>query len=185
MLDSMSSDLSIRPARDDELDRVAALLVDAYAEYAARMSPDAWASFAQDIGNVRGRMMEADVVVAERDGQLVGSVTLFTRHRGVRGGTVGVRLLAVSPDARGTGVGRALMEHAIKRARAEQQQRVVLSTAQEMESARDLYEKLGFRREPALDHEPAPGVRLLGYALELDADLDDDDADADEADRDG
>lgn len=167
----MHADVTIRPARDDELDRVATLLVDAYAEYAARMSPDAWASFAQDIGNVRGRMMEAEVVVADRDGRLVGSVTLFTRHRGVRGGTVGVRLLAVHPDARGTGVGRALMEYAIAHAREEQQQRVVLSTAQEMESARDLYEKLGFHREPDLDHEPAPGVRLQGYALDLDSAL--------------
>ncbi|HVM00768.1 MAG TPA: GNAT family N-acetyltransferase [Egibacteraceae bacterium] len=163
----MHEGVSIRPARDEELDGVAALLVDAYAEYAARMSPDAWASFAQDIGNVRGRMIEADVVVAERDGRLVGSVTLFTRHRGVRGGTVGVRLLAVHPDARGTGVGRALMEYAIERARAENQQRVVLSTTQEMESARDLYEKLGFVRDSALDHEPAPGVRFEGYALNL------------------
>lgn len=163
----MDPDLIIRPARDDELDRVAALLVDAYAEYAARMSPDAWASFAQDIGNVRGRMIEAEVVVAERAGRMVGSVTLFTGHRGVRGGTVGVRLLAVHPGARGTGVGRALMEYAIERARTEKQHRVVLSTAPEMESARDLYEKLGFSRQPALDHEPAPGVRLLGYALEL------------------
>jgi GNAT superfamily N-acetyltransferase len=164
----MHADVSIRPARDDELDEVAALLVDAYAEYAARMSPDAWASFAQDIGNVRGRMIEADVVVAEREGRFVGSVTLFTRHRGVRGGTVGVRLLAVRPDARGTGVGRALMEYAIEHARAERQDRVVLSTTQEMESARDLYEKLGFTREAALDHEPAPGVRFQGYALDLD-----------------
>lgn len=163
----MAHDLTIRPARDDELDRVATLLVEAYAEYAARMSPDAWASFAQDIGNVRGRMIEAEVVVAERAGRLVGSVTLFTRHRGVRGGTVGVRLLAVHPGARGTGVGRTLMEYAIERARAEHQNRVVLSTAQEMESARDLYEKLGFVREPALDHEPAPGVRLQGYALDV------------------
>lgn len=160
-------DLSIREARDDELDSVASLLVDAYAEYAARMSPDAWASFAQEIGNVRGRTLEADVIVAERQGRLVGSVTLFSHHRGVASGTVGVRLLAVPPDERGTGVGRALMDYAIERARSEGQERVVLTVSQEMESARDLYEKLGFLREPSLDHEPAPGLRLEGYALEL------------------
>lgn len=162
-----TEDLSIREARDEELDTVAAVLVDAYAEYAARMSPDAWASFAQEIGNVRGRRLEADVIVAERHGRLVGSVTVFSHHRGVPGGTVGVRLLAVSPGERGTGVGRALMEYAIQRAREEGQQRVVLTTSQEMESARDLYEKLGFVREPSLDHEPAPGLRLEGYALDL------------------
>lgn len=160
-------DLSIREARDDELDSVASLLVDAYAEYAARMSPDAWASFAQEIGNVRGRTLEADVIVAERQGRLVGSVTLFSHHRGVASGTVGVRLLAVPPGERGTGVGRALMDYAIERARNEGQERVVLTVSQEMESARDLYEKLGFVREPSLDHEPAPGLRLEGYALEL------------------
>jgi hypothetical protein len=36
-----------------------------------------------------------------------------------------------------------------------------------MEFARDLYDKLGFVREPALDHEPAPGVRYEGYAYKL------------------
>lgn len=157
----------IRPAQDDEFDEVAELLVDAYAEYAARMSPDAWSSFAQDIGNVRGRMIEADVLVAERHDRLVGSVTLFTRHRGVQSGTVGVRLLAVRPESRGTGVGRALMEYAIQWARSEGQRRVVLTATQDMESARDLYEKLGFLREPSLDHEAAPGVHFEGYALEL------------------
>jgi ribosomal protein S18 acetylase RimI-like enzyme len=73
----------------------------------------------------------------------------------------------VPPAERGTGVGRALMEHCIERARRDGKDRVVLTTTQEMESARDLYERLGFVREPSLDHEPAPGVRAQGYALKL------------------
>lgn len=164
-----NGELTIREARDDELDTVASLLVDAYAEYAARMSPDAWAAFAQQIGNVRGWKLEADVIVAERRGRLVGSVSLFRPPRGVPEETVGVRLLAVPPSERGTGVGREIMEYAIKRARQEGQRRVVLTVSQEMESARDLYEKLGFVREPSLDHEPAPGLHLEGYALDLDS----------------
>lgn len=161
------SDLTIRPARDDELDAVAALVVEAYAEYAAHMSPDAWSTFAQDIANVRGRMVDAELVVAERDGELVGSVTLYTDWRGAQQGSYGVRLLAVPPTHRGTGVGRALMEYCIARAEQDGMQRVVLTTTQEMESARDLYERLGFSREPSLDHEPAPGVRAEGYALQV------------------
>ncbi|MDP8969998.1 MAG: GNAT family N-acetyltransferase [Actinomycetota bacterium] len=161
------SEVVIRPARDDELDDVAALIVDAYAEYAARMSPDAWSSFAHDIANVRGRMSDAELLVAERDDQLVGSVTLFTDWRGTQEGTIGVRLLSVIPSERGTGVGRALMERCIERAREIGKRRVVLTTTQDMETARDLYDKLGFEREPELDHEPAPGVRYEGYALDL------------------
>ncbi len=162
----------IRPARDDELDDVAAVIVDAYAEYAARMSPDAWSTFASEIANVRGRMTEAELLVAERDGDLVGAVTLFTGWRGAQEGTAGVRLLSVLPDQRGGGVGRALMEHCIRRARETGKRRVVLTTTQEMGTARDLTESVGFVRETGLDHEPAPGVRAEGYALDLGSDTD-------------
>jgi GNAT superfamily N-acetyltransferase len=112
-------------------------------------------------------MSDAELVVAERDGQLVGSVTMFSEWRGAQEDSVGVRLLAVVPNARGTGVGRALMEHAIARGRARGKQRIVLTAVQGMETVRELCDKLGFLREPALDHEPAPGVRAEGYALKL------------------
>lgn len=164
----MSDDLVIREARDDELDIVASVVVDAYGEFAARMAPDAWSSFAQDIANVRGRTIDAELLVAERDGRIVGTVTRYPNWRGAQQGASAVRVLAVPPDERGTGVGRALMEHCIDVSRRERKDRLVLAVTQEMEDARDLYDKLGFQREPALDHEPAPGVRATGYALRLD-----------------
>jgi predicted N-acetyltransferase YhbS len=161
-------DLEIRNANDDELDIVASLAVDAYAQYAEGMSPDAWSQFAQNIANVRGRLADADVLVALRDGQIVGTVTLYTEWRGAQTDSYGIRLLAVPPPERGKGVGRALMLRCIERARTEGKERVVLATTIEMESARDLYASLGFQRDRALDHEPAPGVRVEGYSLALD-----------------
>ena len=166
----MSGELIIREARDEELDIVASLVVDAYSEFAARMAPDAWSSFAQDIANVRGRKIDAQLLVAERDGRLVGTVTRYPDWRGAQHGASAVRVLAVPPEERGSGVGRALMERCLQLSREEGKQRVVLAVTQEMEDARDLYSRLGFQREPALDHEPAPGVRSTGYALQLDQD---------------
>lgn len=163
----VDENLVIRPARDEELDIVASLMVDAYAEYAARMSPDAWSPFAQDIANVRARLDDGQLLVAERDGQILGCVTLFRRWRGAQAEAAAVRLLAVPPAYRGSGIGRALMEYAIAEARQAGKQRVVLTATQEMEQVRELTERLGFRRAPELDHEPAPGVRLEGYALVL------------------
>lgn len=163
----MSDNLLIRPARDDELDIVASLTVDAFAEYAARMSPDAWSPFAQDIANVRGRLGDGQLLVAEQDGLIVGSVTLFRQWRGAQEEAAAVRLLAVPPSHRGQGIGRALMEYCIGVARDDGKRRVVLTFVQEMEHARDLTERIGFIRAPELDHEPAPGVRLEGYALTL------------------
>jgi GNAT superfamily N-acetyltransferase len=162
------ADPEIRNARDDdELDIVASLAVDAYAQYAEGMSPDAWSQFAQNIANVRGRLHDAEVLVAVVDGRIVGTVTVFAEWRGAQSDSFGVRMLAVPPPERGKGVGRALMEHCIDRARAEGKKRVVLSATLEMELARDLYERLGFVRDRDLDHEPAPGVRVEGYALHL------------------
>src|SRR3712207_5045333 len=101
--------LAIRPARDGELGVVSSGIVDAFAEYAARLSPDAWSPFAQDIANVRARLGDGQLIVAERDGEIVGSVTLFRRWRGAQADAAGVRLLAVPPGHRGVGIGRALM----------------------------------------------------------------------------
>jgi predicted N-acetyltransferase YhbS len=163
----VSDALVIREARDNELDIVASLVVDAYSEFAARMAPDAWSSFAQDIANVRGRSIDAQVLVAERDGRIVGTVTRYPNWRGAQQDASAVRVLAVPPAERGTGVGRALVEHCIELAQKEGKERVVVAVAPEMEDARDLYDRLGFERAPDLDHEPAPGVRTAGYALRL------------------
>ena len=163
----MSDALAIREAEPDELDIVASLCVDAYSEFAARMAPDAWSSFAQDIANVRGRSIDAQLLVAVRDDRIVGTVTRYPDWRGAQQDASAVRVLAVPPDERGTGVGRALMERCIALARDEGKARLVLAVSQEMEEARDLYDRLGFQRDPGLDHEPAPGVRSTGYSLRL------------------
>jgi len=165
----MGGEIRIRAARDDELDTVAALTVEAYAQYAATMAPDAWSMFAQGIANVRARTTDGRLLVAERDGALAGAVTVFLDWRGAQSDAASVSLLAVPPQFRGEGIGRALMAHCVAWAREEGKRRVVITVTQEMEVARDLTESMGFTRAPELDHEPAPGVRLLGYALQLDA----------------
>jgi GNAT superfamily N-acetyltransferase len=159
--------LTIRPANDDELDIIASLTVDAFAEHAAAMSPDAWSTFAQDIANVRGRVGDGQVLVALSDGRIVGAVTIFQHWRGAQSDALGLRMLAVPPAFRGSGIGRALMEHCVDVARDQGKGRVVLTVVQEMEVARDLTERMGFVRAPGLDHEPAPGVRMHGYQLVL------------------
>ena len=164
----MNDDLVIRSPADDELDIVASVMVEAYAEFAETMAPDAWSAFAQHIANVRGRLDDAELLVAERDGRIVGAVTLFTAWRGAQLDAYGVRMLAVPPPERGTGVAHALISEAIRRARAAGKRRVVVTVTPEMETAREVFDHLGFERDPALDHEPGPGVYAAGYALHLD-----------------
>jgi predicted N-acetyltransferase YhbS len=159
--------LTIRHAHDSEFDIVASLIVDAYAEFAASMSPDAWSMFAQDIANVYGRLSDGEIIVAERDGALVGTVTVYRDWRGAQPDTLALRLLAVPPSERSSGVGGELMDWAVAEARTAGKRRVVLTAMQVMDTLREMAGRKGFVRAPELDHEPAPGVRVEGYSLEL------------------
>jgi hypothetical protein len=44
---------------------------------------------------------------------------------------------------------------------------MVLHTGTWMPDAIHLYEQLGFSRVPEIDFAPAPGIELMGYALDL------------------
>ncbi len=160
--------LTIRHAHESELDIVASLIVDAYAEFAASMAPDAWSMFAQDIANVSGRMSNGEIIVAaDAGGRIVGTVTVFRDWRGAQEGTLALRLLAVPPAERNSGVGSALLDWAVEQARQDGKARVILTALQAMDAMREMVDRKGFVRATGLDHEPAPGVRVEGYSLEL------------------
>ena len=78
-----------------------------------------------------------------------------------------VRALAVTPQARGRGVGRALLTAVTDRARDHGTRRLVLCTQTTMHAAQHLYTEAGFRRMPERDWQPVPGFTLLAFGLEL------------------
>jgi ribosomal protein S18 acetylase RimI-like enzyme len=79
----------------------------------------------------------------------------------------GMRMLAVAPEWRRRGVGRALVEACIARARSEGRTRLSLHTMPTMTAAHELYQTLGFRRAPENDRWVSADVPILGYALDL------------------
>lgn len=87
------------------------------------------------------------VLVAERDGKLLGTCTLnlieHLAHNFARSGVV--EDVVVDADARGLGVGRALMTKAAERARAWGCYKLALSSSQSREAAHRFYEGLGFK----------------------------------------
>jgi GNAT superfamily N-acetyltransferase len=168
----VAAPLLIRDARLEELDTIVALLLAAYQQYADVLPPAAWEAYARDIANVRGRLPESELIVAETGGRIIGTVTFYPVYAGMaeagsRTARAGFRLLAVHPEARGHGVGRRLVEECIRRARQRGAAVLVLHTAEMMTVAKGLYERMGFVRAPELDIVPAPGVVIMGYRLEL------------------
>jgi len=83
-------------------------------------------------------------------------------------GEVELRLLAVLPEARRTGLGRRLLDESARLAAARGAERVVLDTAVDNEPSQRLYRRLGYVRRPEREKErPAPKVQLVVYTLDL------------------
>jgi GNAT superfamily N-acetyltransferase len=80
-----------------------------------------------------------------------------------------IRLLAVPPKMRGQGIGAALMKECVRRARQVGVSALSLHTADMMQVAMQMYERMGFVRTPETDFHPAPEVVIKGYLLDLSA----------------
>jgi ribosomal protein S18 acetylase RimI-like enzyme len=113
------------------------------------------------------------LVASDDNGGLIGTVMLQVWPQGgevVKGpGEAEIRALAVRPEARGAGVGRALLAAVIERAARLDVRRLLLLTQPEMEAAHHLYDEAGFTRLPERDWSPEPGVSLLAYGLAVDS----------------
>ena len=163
----MGQEITVRHIGEDESAVVASLAVDAFAEYAARMSPDAWSAFAREIASVGSGPSDDEILVAQRDGDVVGTLVLYTHWEGAQIDACNVRMIAVAPAHRGEGIAKALLTDAIDRCRRAGKARVVMAINAEMGPGRSLCERLGFERYSAMDHMPAPGVHVQGYQLLL------------------
>ena len=163
----------VRDARPGERAAVRALTLDAYAEYGRLMAPPAWALLDQAVRAALDAAWTAECIVAERGGSLAGSVFLFPPAADAYAGFAAppahpeLRLLAVSPGARGLGVGEALVRECARRARAVGAEALGLHTSASMAAARRMYARLGFVRAPELDFRPDGAELVEGYQLPL------------------
>ena len=164
--------LIIRNVLPRELDEVSSLLRDSYQQYENFIPPERWENYLKDIMDVRSRLDESDLIVAELEHRLVGCVTLYLdAERSIPEawppGYAVIRLLAVNPQHRGQCIGHALMDECIRRCRQAKVKAIGLHTTELMDIARRMYERMGFVRFPESDFHPAPGVTVMAYQLQL------------------
>jgi len=115
------------------------------------------AAFIQNFDRKRERCW-----IAEMDGEPVGSVFVVKDTKT----TAKLRLLIVDPKARGSGLGKRLVEECIRFAREKGYRRLALWTQSNLSAARGIYRAAGFRKVKEEKHASF-GVKLTGEYWEL------------------
>jgi ribosomal protein S18 acetylase RimI-like enzyme len=158
----------VRIARPGEYARVGALTVEVYVQ-GGLVSPAS--TYVSTLADAADRAAKAELLVAETGGEIAGAVAYCppdSPYAELAGpDEAEFRMLAVLERARGTGVGRALVDACVERAREAGLARVRLSTQSNMHTAHRMYERMGFTRTPERDWSPAPSVDLITYELDL------------------
>jgi GNAT superfamily N-acetyltransferase len=142
----------VRVADASEYERVGELTV---AAYAALPVDHLWGGYDDEMRRVAERAEQADVLVAELDGRVVGAVTYVCDPASPwlewsEPGEAQIRLLAVDGSVQGRGIGEALVRACIDRAR-EQGLTIILHTTNHMPVAQRLYARMSFTRRPDRD----------------------------------
>jgi len=162
--------VDIRPIAPDERPAVLSLVRRAYAEFEPYLEPDRWIRMNTNLAGVVAPAAEGLLLVAVRNGELVGTVTYLPpgpRSYGyVPTEWAVIRVLAVDRAARGHGIGRRLVADCLHRATADGVPAVGLHTAAMMHAARALYQSAGFTPRREFEHL---GARFCVYGRDLPA----------------
>jgi ribosomal protein S18 acetylase RimI-like enzyme len=152
----------IRNARPEEFAQVGRLMVEVYSRLEGFPKPEDQPAYYSMLLNVEEitKKPEAELLVAtDGNDRIVAAVVYFgdMKYYG-SGGTAtrelnasGFRLLAVSDEARGLGLGKLLTLECIRKSKDRKHQAVIIHTTMAMQRAWKMYEKIGFKRQADLD----------------------------------
>jgi putative acetyltransferase len=143
MLPVNLSELVFRPANNDDCERVTKLVSDVLAEFGLAPDPNTTDADLKDIeANYlqRGGLFE---VIEDSNANLLGSFGLYP----INETTCELRKMYFVPSARGSGLGKYVLERVLARAKELDFKQIVLETSSKLIAANRLYTKFGF--EPA------------------------------------
>jgi putative acetyltransferase len=120
--------------------------------------------FAEELASLPGDYSSpaGGLLLAQEGNETAGCVAL----RKIGDGICEMKRLFVSPQHRGSGIGRILADAIIKEAQKLGYKRMRLDTVPPMTSAIGLYRSLGFEEIPPYCHNPVPGAKFFELQLE-------------------
>jgi len=166
---------NVRNANTSEFEEIGKLMVQVYSQLegfpSATDHPDYYKVLA-NIGELTKKPNTELLVAVSPKGKIGGAVVYFSdmTYYG-SGGTAtkeqnasGFRLLAVAPQTRGQGIGKLLTHTCIQKAKKNKHAQVIIHTTKSMQTAWEMYKKLGFKRSPDLDFMQS-NLQVFGFRL--------------------
>ena len=150
----------ITPVSDEELERVRAI----FREYATSLGIDlCFQGFEEELAQLPGQYAapRGALLLALVDGELAGCCALRPLDAVDYPNACEMKRLYVRQSFRRLGLGRQLAEAMLDCARLAAYDCVLLDTLDDMESARVLYQDLGFEEVPPYYHNPIAGAHYL------------------------
>ena len=167
---------SIRNARAEEYPEIGKLMVQVFSQLEGfpkeTEQPDYYKLLA-NVGELTKKPGTEILVAFSAEGKIAGAVVYFSdmQYYGSGGTAIqeknaaGFRLLAVDPDNRGQGIGKLLTIECINKTKEKKIPQLIIHTTKAMQTAWNMYEKLGFKRSMDLDFMqgtlPVFGFRLM------------------------
>lgn len=164
MTDKKPSIQFLVPGTPEELSQVRAI----FREYAQSLGVDlCFQGFEQELANLPGDYAapRGALLLALVDGEVAGCCALRPLDTVDYPGACEMKRLFVRKNYRRHGLGRQLAEAILDSARLGGYDCVLLDTLDDMESARELYEDLGFEEIPPYYHNPIEGAHYLKVKL--------------------
>jgi ribosomal protein S18 acetylase RimI-like enzyme len=163
----MHTDLVIRQAYPEELDKAEHLVKEAYQEFRTLFPPDIWQRWLENLS--KAIHSEEGILLVDESGKNLEGAVKFYPDAAQAGlghwpqGAASMRILAVRPGSRNRGYGRLLVQECLNRAQELRLPTIYLYTGRFMQTARNLYEMMGFTRVPEFDQDPGP----VAYRFDL------------------
>lgn len=169
----MSKNFKIRNAHPSEFEKIGQLVSTVYSQLPDFPKEDELPAYYEQLRNI-GQMTTNPAIhlfaAVDDNNNILGVVVYFDdmQYYGSKGvassvkNAAGFRFLAVDPEARGLGIGKALSVYCIERAKNTGQEKLIIHSTRAMAVAWEMYLKIGFKRAKYLDFN-GNSINVYGF----------------------
>lgn len=167
--------VTISQAQPEDHLAIGQLMVEVYSSLPGFATPEEQPEYYEMLANIGDftQKESVELLVAKDDDDILGAVVYIGDMQDYRAAitiedadAAAFRLLAVSTNARGLGVGKLLTNACLDKAKSQGRNQMIIHTTDSMKVAWGMYEKIGFVRSTDLDFVQS-GLQVYGFRMGL------------------